>query len=506
LDLKEKAMTRLTRRHALAAAGALAGSLAAPTAFAQRGKDTVVIGMSLEPPVLDPTKNAASAVREVTYQNVYETLTRIGRNGEILPGLAESWSVDPDGLAYTFKLRAGVKFHDGEPCDANDVKFSLDRLFAADSTAPAKSLYTTFQSVEAPDPATVKITLKSGDAFLLYNVGIGDAAIMGRKSAATNDVKPIGTGPFMFKERKEGDSLVLVRAPTWRDPASVKLNTIIFKFIKDPSAQVNALLAGDVDTFPGFQAPELVERIRRDPRFAVVIGTSEGETILSTNNSSGKPASNLKVRQAIAHAIDRKELIDAQSGFGTPIGSHFAPHNPAYIDLTRTYPFDIARAKALMAEAGFAQGFDATLKLPPVGYAQRSGEVIVSQLGKIGVRLKIVQLEWAQWLKEVFRERDYDFSIVAHTEANDIDRYARDGYYWNYNSAAFRKAYAEMVQIIDPAKRTEQLRRLQKIIADDAVNGYLYQLAKVGIWKKELVGMWENSPTPAIDMTQVSWK
>lgn len=501
-------MRSLTRRRAIigSAGGSLAVALAGRSALAQRGRDTVVIGMSLEPPVLDPTRNAASAVREVTYQNIYETLTRIGRNGEILPGLAESWTIDPDGLAFTFKLRAGVKFHDGDPCTAEDVKFSLDRLFAADSTAPAKSLYATFARVEALDETTVKIVLKSGDAFLLYNVGIGDAAIMGRRSAATNDVKPIGTGPFMFKERKPGDSITLVRSPTWRDPAAIRLSTVVFRFIGDPSAQVSALLAGDVDTFPGFQAPELVERIRRDPRFSVVIGTTEGETILATNNGAGKPAADRRVRQAIAHALDRKELIEAQSGFGTPIGSHFAPHHPAYLDLTGTYPFDLAKAKSLMSEAGFASGFDATLKLPPVGYAKRSGEVIVSQLGKIGIRMKIVQLEWAQWLKEVFREKDYDFTIVAHTEANDIDRYGREGYYWNYNSEAFRATYREMVQTIDPARRNDLLKKLQRIIAEDAVNGYLYQLAKIGIWKKELVGMWENSPTPAIDLTAVSWK
>src|SRR5262245_20073844 len=136
---EEQTMSRLTRRQALTAASAasLAGALPALPARAQRGKDTIVVGASLEPPVLDPNKNAASAVREVTYQNIYETLTRIGRNGEIGPGLAEAWSVTEDGKSYTFKLLAGVKFHDGEPCDANDVKFTLDRLFAPDATAPA---------------------------------------------------------------------------------------------------------------------------------------------------------------------------------------------------------------------------------------------------------------------------------------------------------------------------------------------------------------------------------
>ena len=322
---------------------------------------------------------------------------------------------------------------------------------------------------------------------------------------ATNDKNPIGTGPFVFKERKEGDSITLEKSPSYRDPAEIKLKTVIFKVVKDPSAQVNALLAGDVDTFPGFQAPELVERLKKDARFAVVVGTTEGEVILATNNGK-KPFDNLKVRQAMAHAINREELIAAESGFGTPIGSHFAPHNKAYVDLTRTYPFDIAKAKALLAEAGYPNGFEATLKLPPVGYAQRAGEVLAAQMGKVGIKLAITQLQWPQWLAEVFKERNYDLTIVAHTEANDLDRYARDGYYWNYNSPEFKAKWREVVAATDFTKRDELLKECQRIIARDAVNGYLYQLAKIGVWKKDLVGMWENSPTPSVNLAGVYWK
>jgi peptide/nickel transport system substrate-binding protein len=500
-------MNDIRRRTLLGAAAAtLAAAALPPGAAIAQAKDSVVIGMSLEPPVLDPTLNAAAAIREITYQNIYESLTRIGRDGSIGPGLAESWTASPDGKTWTFKLRSGVKYHDGEPMTSEDVKFSLDKMFAANSTAPAKSLFATFESVEAVDPLTVKIVLKSPDAFLLYNVGLGDAAIQGRKSAANNGKHPIGTGPFMFKERKEGASLTLVKAPTYRDPASIKLNTVTFRFFADPQAQVSALLAGDVDAFPGFQAPELVNRVKADPRFSVVIGSTEGETILATNNGEGRPGAKLQVRQAIAHAIDREELVAASSGFPIPIGSHFPTHHPAYVDMTKTYPLDLAKAKKLLADAGYPSGFEATLKLPPVGYAQRAGEVLQSQLGKIGIRLKIVQLQWPQWLSEVFREKNYDFSIVAHTEANDIDRYARDGYYWGYVSQPFRTTYNEMVQTVDPAKRNELLKTLQKIIAEDAVNGYLFLLPKIGVWKKELVGMWENSPTPSIDLTGVYWK
>ncbi|MFI5000845.1 MAG: ABC transporter substrate-binding protein [Reyranellales bacterium] len=498
-------MDVFSRRQLFGAAGAVVATVAfGPEVWAE-AKDRLVIGMSLEPPVLDPTKNAAAAIRELTCPNVYESLGRIDRNGAIGPGLAESWSISEDGKEYVFKLRSGVKFHDGEALDASIVKFSIDRLFAADSTVPAKSLYTDIDKVDAVNPTTVKVTLKSPNSYLLYNLSLGDAGIMHPKSAPTNDKHPVGTGPFAFKERKEGDSITFVKAATYRDPGSIKLNTVIFKVVKDPSAQVNALLAGDVDTFPGFQAPELVERLRKDPRFAVVVGTTEGEVILATNNGK-KPFDNLKVRQAMAHAINRSELIAAESGFGTPIGSFFPPHNKAYVDLTGTYPFDIAKAKALLAEAGHPNGFEASLKLPPVGYAQRAGEVLANQLGKIGIKVAITQLQWPQWLAEVFKERNYDLTIVAHTEANDLDRYARDGYYWNYDSAEFKAKWRQVVAATDFAKRDELLKDCQRIIARDAVNGYLYQLAKIGVWKKDLVGMWENAPTPSTDLAGVYWK
>src|SRR5262249_10584258 len=181
-------------------------------------------------------------------------------------------------------------------------------------------------------------------------------------------------------------------------------------------------------------------------------------------------------------------------------------HNKAWIDLSKTYPFDLAKANALLAEAGYPNGFEASLKLPPVGYAQRAGEVIANQLGKIGIKIAITQLQWPQWLSQWFKERNYDLTLVAHTEANDLDRYARDGYYWNYDSPVFKAKWREVVAATDFAKRDELLKDAQRIIAKDAVNGFLFQLAKIGVWKKDLVGLWENSPTPQTDLTGVYWK
>ncbi|MBB6464802.1 peptide/nickel transport system substrate-binding protein [Aminobacter lissarensis] len=482
-----------------AAALALASSTAAMAA-----RTDLVLGMPLEPPHLDPTAGAAAAIDEVFYANVFEGLTRIGSRGEVLPDLAESWTISDDGKTYTFKLRSGVKFHDGSDFDATDVKFSLDRARGESSVNAQKGLFAPIDTVEVVDPTTVKVTLKNPLGSFLYNLGWGDAVIVAPESADTNKEKPVGTGPFKFQNWAKGSSITLVKADGyWGDP--VALDKAEFRIIPDAAAAIPALLSGDVQALPNFALGDALAQVKADPRFKVVIGTTEGETVLSTNNKK-PPFDNLKVRQAIAHALDRKALIDgATGGLGTPIGSHFAPHNAAYVDLTDTYPYDIAKAKELLKEAGLADGFKATLKLPPVGYARQGGEIVASQMREIGIDLQIIPVEWADWLKQVFTDKDYDLSIVSHTEPNDIDIYARKDYYFNYDNPAFNKVIDELNLTSDEAKRTELYKQAQKILADDAVNGFLFELPKVGIWDAKVQGLWENSPIQANDLTNVKW-
>jgi peptide/nickel transport system substrate-binding protein len=265
------------------------------------------------------------------------------------------------------------------------------------------------------------------------------------------------------------------------------------------------LLSGDVQSFPNFPAPEAVPQFQADPRFTVEIGTTEGETILSTNNKK-PPFDNLKVRQAIAHALDRQAVIDgAMFGQGTPIYTHFAPHNPAYVDQSSIYPRDVEKAKALLAEAGFPEGFKATLKLPPVTYARRGGEIIAAQLRDVGIELELIPVEWAQWLEQVFTNKDYDLTIVSHTEPNDIGIYGRKDYYFQYDSPAFDAVMAKLDVTADPAARSALLGEAQKIITADAVNGYVFQLALTGIHDAKIMGLWKNAPIQAIDLTAVHW-
>jgi peptide/nickel transport system substrate-binding protein len=477
-------------------------ALCAETAYAAR--TDLVLGMPLEPPHLDPTAGAAEAIDAVVYANVFEGLTRIGPRGEVLPALAESWTVSDDGKVYTFKLRSGVKFHDGTDFDAEDAKFSLDRARAEDSTNAQKGLFAAIDAVEVIDPTTLKVTLKHPLGSFLYNMGWGDAVIVGPETADTNKERPVGTGPFKFDNWAKGSSVTLVKADDyWGDP--VALDRAEFRIIPDAATALPALLSGDVQALPNFQLGDALAQVQSDTRFKVVVGATEGETILAINNKK-PPFDDLKVRQAIAHVIDRKALIDgASGGFGTPIGSHFSPANEAYVDLTSTYPYDPAKAKELLKEAGFENGFETTLKLPPVGYARDGGQIIASELRGIGIEAEIIPLEWADWLQQVFTDKNYDLTIVSHTEPNDIDIYARKDYYFNYDNPAFDKVIDELNLTSDEARRNELYAQAQKILADDAVNGFLFELPKIGIWDAKLEGLWENFPMQAIDITKVKW-
>lgn len=490
---------KLLKSVLVATALALATSSAA---IAQR--TDIVIGMVLEPPHLDPTAGAAAAIKEVGYANIFEGITRIGPDGAVQPGLAESWEISDDGKVYTFKLRTGVKFHDGADFSADDVKFSIDRAMAEDSVNPQKGLYSAIEKVEVVDPATVVVTLKHPQGAFLWNMGWGEAAIVSPASADGNKEKPIGTGPFKFENWAKGSSITLVKNPDyWGE--EVALDKAEFRIIPDAAAAVPALLSGDVHAFSNMPAGDALPQIESDPRFKVVIGSTEGETVLATNNKK-EPFDKLEVRQAIAHALNRDEIIaGTPPGLGVPIGSHFAPHHPAYVDLTGTYPYDPEKAKELLAQAGFPDGFSATLKLPPPGYARDGGQIIASQLRQVGINLEIIPLEWADWLSQVFTDKNYDLSIVSHVEPMDIGIYARPDYYFQYQNPEFNAVMEELEITTDEAKRNELYGKAQRILAEDAVNGFLFQLPKVGVWDAKIEGMWENWPLSVADLTKVHW-
>lgn len=485
----------------LAAVGCVAAAATAPAL----AKDTLIVGATLEPPHLDPTAGAAAAIDEVTYHNVFEPLTRIDRTGRVVPGLATDWTVSEDGLTYTFTLREGVTFHDGTSFGPEDVVFSIDRARAEDSTNAKKWYFDPIETVAATGPNQVTITLSRPDGLFLFRMGSGDASIVAAESAATNTTDPVGTGPYRYDGRVEGDRITLTRNPAYVGPAQVAFETVTFRYIPDSAAQVAAVLAGDVDVFPNIGSPESVLRFQADRAFEVLVGTTEGEIVMALNNRRA-PFTEPLVRRAIQRAINRDELVAAAFDFGTPIGSHFAPHHPAYVDTTDVHPFDPEAAAALLAEAGYGEGFEATLMLPPPTYARRSGEIIQARLGQIGIDVELVPVEWAQWLEQAFTNFDYDMTIVAHTEPLDMGIYARgEEYYFGWVDGDYNALMAELDATADPDARAALYARAQRLLAEALPAVYLYQLAKVGVQAAPLEGMWANAPVQANDITDARW-
>ena len=477
------------------------GAMMAGSAMAQPA--ALRVGVALEPPTLDPSAGAAEAIDIVVYQNIFEGLTRIDQSGAVQPGLARDWTISEDGLTYTFTLQDGVTFHDGTAFDAEDVKFTFDRILAEDSVNAHREFYTPISSVEVIDPLTVQMTLDHVVGRFLFDLGRGDAVIVAPESAANNANEPIGTGPFAFVQWDRGSRVVLeAYGPYWGEP--VHLNRVTYVFIGDTGAMTSALLAGDIDGTNNF-APEALAVFEGNPRFNVLVGTTEGETILTTNNQR-PPFDNLKVRQAMAHALDRQAIIEgATYGYGTPIGAPFAPHNPYYVDLTDTYPHDVEAARALLAEAGYPDGFSATLKLPPLAYASLSGQIIAIQFAEVGIQLELINVEWAQWIEDVFSNKDYDLTIVSHVEPFDIGNYANPDYYYGYDNPEFQALIETLNGTTDDAERKELAIEAQTILAEDAVNGYLFELAQTGVWDARLSGMWQNSPIEGLVLRDIQW-
>jgi len=499
-------MGSLTGLRAAVWALALMLSVLAPPALAQGKKDTVVIGMTLEPPGLDPTAGAASAIGEVVHYNVLETLTKIQSDGTIQPLLAHSWSVTPDNKTWAFRLRPGVKFHNGEPFDASSVKFSFERAVAAGSVNKDKAMFNNIAHIATTDEHTVILTLKNPNPDFLFQLGQTTASIVEPKSVAGNNTQPVGTGPYKLESWNKGSSVVLARWDGYRDAKAVKMKRVTIRFIGDTSAQVASLLSGDVDAFPRVAAARSLAQFQSDKRFQVLIGGSRSKTILAINNKR-KPLDDVRVRRAIAMALDRKAVIEgAADGFGTPIGSFYVPGAPGYVDLTAVNAYAPDKARTLLKDAGVATPLELSIKLPPTPYARQGGEVIAAQLARVGIQAKLESVEWAQWMSGVYGQKAYDLTVIAHVEPLDFGNFARPGYYWNYESPKFNELWAKVNTTADTAQRNQLLAEAQRLVADDAVAAYLYQPTWITVAKAGLRGLWKDAPILANDLSALSWQ
>jgi peptide/nickel transport system substrate-binding protein len=475
-------------------------------AQAQARKDTLVLAMTLEPTGLDPSAGAAAAIGEVVHYNIFETLTKIHSDSSITPLLAQSWSVTPDNKTWAFRLRPGVRFQNGEPFNAQSVKFTLERAAAADSVNKDKATFANILNIALTDDLTAVLTLKNPNPDLLFQLGQATAAMVEPRSAAGNNTQPVGTGPYRLEAWNKGASVVLSRWDGYRDAKAIKLRRVTMRFISDTSAQVAALLANDVDYFPRVAAGRTLEQFKRDKRFQVLTGGSRAKTIVAINNKK-KPLDDVRVRRAIAMAIDRKQVIEgAAEGFGVPIGSFYAPGAPGYVDLTSVNAYNPDKARALLKEAGITTPLELTMKLPPTPYSRTGGEVVAAMLAKVGINVKQENVEWAQWMSGVYGQKAYDLTLIAHVEPLDMGNFARSNYYWNYESPKFNEIWAKVNSTADTTLRMQYLAEAQRLVADDAVAAYLYQPTWITVASARLKGVWKDMPILANDLSALYWE
>jgi peptide/nickel transport system substrate-binding protein len=461
---------------------------------------TLTVGATAEPPTLDPTASSAAAIPQVLLYNVYEGLVKLDGAGRIRPLLAKSWTESRDRRTYTFHLHDGMTFSNGDPLTSADVVYSFDRVIAPKSTHPFKAQMAPVRSVAAHGPDTVVVRLKQPSNNWLFWLTGTVGMIFDRTAIGSIATNPVGSGPYIFKSWIRGDSITLARnGHYWGKKA--KLDAVVFRYFSDPNAMNNYMLTDQLDVISNVQAPQTLPEFRDKSKFVVDDGTTNGEVVLSFNNSRG-PLRDKRVRQAINYAIDRKALVKTVwAGYGTLIGSMVPPTDPWYQNLSDRYPYDPAKAKALLAQAGYKKGLALQLKLPTLPYATGAGQVVQSDLRQVGINAHISQLEFpARWLDVVFTKGDYDMSIVAHVEARDITQYGNPAYYWHYDSKQVQKWLAQ-ADSGTPAQQITLMRKMARRISDDAASDWLFLLPNLMVKRTDVTGIPKNAVSLSFDLT-----
>jgi peptide/nickel transport system substrate-binding protein len=483
----------------------LAASPATVAGQPAAGPGTLTIQLTSEPPGLDLTATPASATATVVFYNVQEALVKVDQHGALVPWLAERWQT-PDNLTYTFFLKRGVRFHNGRAFTAEDVKLVLERARNPETRHPHAKQYEDIAAIRVIDEHTVTVSLKRPNAMFLYTLARQGSVIYPREAVAQQKSQPVGTGPFVLARWDRGDRIVLKRNPDYHVKGLPRLDEAVFRFIPDPNAALAALQAGDIDVLGFGLGPESVDVVRRAPGLQLVLGETTSDVVLALNNSK-KPYADVRVRRAITHAVNKDEIVKgAMFGFGRVLGTNIDPLNPYFVDMSKAVPYDPTRAKQLLAEAGYPNGFDAVLKVTPqYPYTVRTGQVIVGQLAKVGIRVKLEQVEWGQWLERVYKNADYDMTIIGHAEGWDAGNYANPKYYFRYDSPRFQEVFEQSETTLDDARRRALYQELQRIMVEEAPVVWLYVYPRIVAAKKGVQGIWKDLPTPSLDLSEVAW-
>jgi len=463
---------------------------------------SVTIGLTGEPVNFDLTTTAGSAIPQVLMNNVYEGLVALDQDGTIQPKLAESWTVSEDGTTYDFTLQDDVTFANGEAFTADDVKFSLERI--ATDWKINQTKMAVLDHVEVVSPTEVRVVLQRPSNVWLYEM-TGTVGLMFDPSGVGDLANtPVGTGPYTVAERVTGDHISLAaREDYWGEEPAI--TDVDLRYFADVVASTNALRAGDVDMLYNMQAPDLIPQFEADDELQVIQGSSNGEILLSMNNRTA-PFDDVRVRQAVAYALDRQAIIDAAwAGYGTQIGAMVPPTDPYYEDLNDLYPYDPEKAEDLLAEAG-VEDLSITFDVPTRPYATAVSEVVVSQLAEVGITATIATDEFpAVWLDKVFTKHDYQMSVILAVEPRDLlATFNNPDYYIGYDNTEI----APIAAAADTGSEEEWIDGMKEVVeitAEDVASLPLFLFPNVVVADAELDGIAGNAVTESLVLSGLRW-
>jgi peptide/nickel transport system substrate-binding protein len=474
----------VTRRTLLAAA--LLSAVAFTPAFAQDfdAAATIRIGSLYEPQNLDNTAGAGQGINEAFNGNVYEALFQLTDAGSVEPKLVESHETSEDGLTHTFKLKSGVTFHSGDPLTAADVKYSIERVTAEASKSSRKRSLSTITAIDTPDDATVVITLSARSVSLPYNLSyvwiVNDAAA---DITATED----GTGPYTLGEWRRGSALALAKFDGYWGEAPTNAE-VVYTYFTDATALNNALLTNAVDVITSVQSPDSLAQFVGNPAYTVTEGASTTKELLAWNDRVA-PFDNVKVRKALAKATDKARLLNAIWGdYGTLIGSFVPPTDPWYVDLTAVDAYDVEAAKALLAEAGYADGFEFTLDTPDYDPHPIVAQFLQAEYAKVGVTVNINIITANEWYEKIYKAQDFQATLQEHVNHRDIVFYGNPDFYWGYNNPDVVKLIADSESAASEAEQVEKLTEANKLIAEDAASNWLYLYPQIVVSAANVTG------------------
>lgn len=443
------------------------------------GEKAISIGQDYDVDNLDPALVTLVTDAQISY-NIFDTLMFLDvEKGEVVEGLAESYDISDDGLTYTFKLREGVQFHKGYgEMTSEDVKFSLERILDPETQAPRRSFLTSIEEITTPDDYTVEIKLNRFDTLLLDNLSQYWTGIVSKKAVEEKgdefNSDPIGTGPFVFDSWKPQTATTLVKNEDWyRD--DVKLDKVQFIPIPEPSTLYLSFENGDLDIIQ-VSDPDRLAQYEEDDRFQIEREPGYIVRYLGFNVEK-EPFDNEKVRQALAYGFDRETMLnEVLAGLSVPATGPIPPNVKGYEPDVTEYPYDPEKAKALLAEAGYPDGFDFTFSVPNMDRFLTPATVFQADMEKIGVNVEIETVEAATYLDEA-RKGSYGIISMGTSQTAMPEYYLGRAFHSrnadggdnmsNYKNDEVDAWIEEVESTLDEDERAELLSNIQKKVMED---------------------------------------